>query len=147
MLDELSGMDMVSMPVRDRIATAIEVRLRQHSSNREALRKLLSYFTLPKNSVSGARFTYRTVDAIWYAAGDTSTDYNFYTKRGLLACVYTSTILYWLADESTEFTDTSSFLRRRISDVMKIPGITASLKKKASRLPSPFQIMGLRKYY
>jgi len=27
---------------------------------------------------------YRTVDAIWYALGDRSTDYNFYTKRGLL---------------------------------------------------------------
>ena len=49
MLDELSEMDLLSMPVRERIATAIEVRLRQNSLNREALRKLLSHFALPKN--------------------------------------------------------------------------------------------------
>ena len=140
-------LDMLSMPVRERIATAIEVRLRQNSFNKEALRKLLSHFALPKNSMAGARFTYRTVDAIWYAAGDNSTDFNFYTKRGLLACVYTSTILYWLDDESQESADTSAFLRRRISDVMKIPSLTASLKKNLSRIPSPFKMMGLRKYY
>ena len=147
MLDELSEMDLLSMPVRERIATAIEVRLRQNSLNREALRKLLSHFALPKNLMVGAGFTYRTVNAIWYAAGDTSTDFNFYTKRGLLACKYTPTILYWLADESTESEDTSAFLRRRISEVMKIPSLTASLKKNASRMSSPFKIMGIRKFY
>ena len=147
MLDDLCEMDMLSMPVRERIQTAIEVRLRQNSSNKEVLRKLSSYFAFPKNSISGALFTYRTVDAIWYAAGDMSTDYNFYTKRGLLAGIYTSTILYWLSDESAEFEDTSAFLRRRISEVMKIPDLTASLKKNASWVPSPFKLMGFRKFY
>ena len=36
------------------------------------------------------------VDDVWAAAGDTSSDYNWYTKRALLAGVYTSTELYML---------------------------------------------------
>ena len=147
MLDELGEMDMSSIPVRERIETAIEVRLRQNSHNREAVRKLLSYFALPKNIMSGVRFTYQTIDGIWYAAGDTSTDYNFYTKRGLLAGIYSSTILYWLADESKEYTDTSDFLRRRVSDVMKIPSLTASLKKKTSWITSTLKIAGIKNFY
>ena len=47
-----------------------------------------------------------TVDAIWYAAGDSATDFNFYTKRGLLAAVYGATMLYWLDDRSPDCTDT-----------------------------------------
>ena len=31
------------------------------------------------------------VDDIWYMAGDKSTDINWYTKRGVLAAIYTST--------------------------------------------------------
>ena len=31
------------------------------------------------------------VDDIWYMAGDKSTDFNWYTKRAILAAIYTST--------------------------------------------------------
>ena len=39
--------------------------------------------------------TARTVDAIWHAAGDRSADFSWYTKRAILAAVYTATVLYW----------------------------------------------------
>ena len=48
----------------------------------------------------GAKLMYRTVDAMWRAAGDTSTDFNFYTKRGILAGVYGSTAMRWFNDTS-----------------------------------------------
>ena len=50
-----------------------------------------------------------------------STDWNFYSKRGLLAGVYGSTVLFWLQDNSEDFTETWAFLDRRIADVMKVP--------------------------
>ena len=79
---------------------------------------------------------YRSVDAIWYAAGDTATDYNFYTKRGLLAAVYGTTLLYWLNDRSEGFADTRGFLDRRIAEVMQVPAATRRLRKLATALPS-----------
>jgi ubiquinone biosynthesis protein COQ9 len=65
---------------------------------------------------------------MWYAAGDTSTDFNFYTKRATLAGVYSSTLLYWLNDRSPGSEATWGFLDRRIDDVMKIEKLKAQVK-------------------
>ena len=78
---------------------------------------------------------WRTVDAIWYAAGDTATDFNYYSKRGLLAGVYSATVLYWLEDRSEGFANTWSFLDRRIAEVMRVPQALASLQKRLAGIP------------
>ena len=88
----------------------------------QAVRRALSYLALPRNAALGAKCLYRTVDAIWYAAGDTSTDYNFYTKRLLLAGVYASTLLFWLNDTSEGRAETWAFLDRRIAEVTRLGG-------------------------
>ena len=139
MLEELRHLDIGSLPIRERVATAIKTRLQQNIIHKEALRKLLSYMALPRNFLLSAGLTYRTVDSIWYFAGDNSTDFNFYTKRGLLAGVYTSTILYWLADQSEDCTNTWAFLERRISEVLKIPYLTGAFKKQAASVFSMFK--------
>ena len=69
---------------------------------------------MPQNAALAARLLYKTVDAIWYAIGDRSTDFNFYTKRGLLAGVYSATLFYWLNDKSEGGQATWTFLDRRI---------------------------------
>jgi ubiquinone biosynthesis protein COQ9 len=71
---------------------------------------------------------YKTVDAMWYAAGDTSTDFNFYTKRATLAGVYSSTLLYWLNDRSEGDDATWAFLDRRIDDVLKIEELKSRVR-------------------
>src|SRR4029077_14179482 len=86
---------------------------------REAARRALALLALPLNAGLGLKLLYRTVDAMWYAAGDTSADFNFYTKRAILAGVYSSTLLYWLNDRAEGSEATWSFLDRRIDDVMK----------------------------
>ena len=141
MLKELNRLDIESMPVRKRISTAVKVRLQQNACYQEALRKLLSYLAMPGNVMLGVKCCYRTVDTIWYMAGDVSTDFNYYSKRGLLAGIYTSTIFYWLADQSDLFEDTWTFLDRRISEVLKIPSFHSALSKRLESLPSPIRIM------
>ena len=139
MLEELEHLDIGSLPIREKVATAIKTRLQQNFKHKEALRKLLSYLALPRNFLLSARLTYKKVDSIWYFDGDNSTDFNFYTKRGLLAGVYTSTILYWLSDQSEDCSNTWAFLERRISEVLKIPSLTGAFKKQASRVLSKFK--------
>ena len=39
----------------------------------------------PANVAAALRQRAELIDDIWHAAGDTSTDYNWYTKRALLA--------------------------------------------------------------
>lgn len=118
-----------SMKIRERIATAVTVRLTLVAPHREAVRRGLTYFALPWHSAEGMKALYRTVDDMWVAAGDTSTDWNFYSKRALLAKVYMTTVYFWLNDHSQGSADTQAYLRRRIDDVMKIQQVKGKLKQ------------------
>ena len=135
MLEALGKMDLESMRVRDRVAAGVRARLEGLEAHREALRRLLSYLAMPQNAPLTMRLTWRTVDAIWYAAGDNAADFNYYTKRGLLASVYSTTVLYWLSDTSEGASDTWSFLDRRIEGVMKVPAYKSRIKEAISNLP------------
>lgn len=117
------------LKIRDRIALAVRTRLLQHAAHREALRALASFLALPTNAGLAARCLWRTVDAMWRAVGDTATDFNYYSKRTLLAGVYGSTVLVWLDDSSEGFADTFAFLDRRIADVMTIERYKSRLRR------------------
>ena len=138
MLDELADLDLDAMRVRDRVAAGVKARLQMVTPYREAMRRLLAYLTLPQNAPMAARQTWRTVDEIWYAAGDDAADFNYYTKRSLLLPVYTTTVLYWLNDDSDGTAATWGYLDRRISDVLKVPALKARIQKALSSLPGPF---------
>ena len=140
MLKALGTMDLDSMRVRDRVAAGVRARLEGLEAHREALRRLLSYLAMPQNAPLAMRLTWRTVDAIWYAAGDDASDFNYYTKRGLLASVYSTTVLYWLSDTSDGAAETWSFLDRRIEGAMKVPAYKSRIKEAISNLPRPSRI-------
>jgi ubiquinone biosynthesis protein COQ9 len=123
-----------TMKIRERIATAVMVRLRQLAPHREAVRRALGFYALPWNVPAGLKAFYRTVDAIWREAGDTSTDYNFYTKRLLLSKVYSTTMHVWLSDTTDDLSETEAFLRRRIENVMQIEKFKAKAKESFSKL-------------
>lgn len=142
MLEILEEQDLDSLKVRQRIALCVRTRLEVLAPNREAVSRLVAYLALPQNTALGLRLLYRTVDTMWYAAGDTATDFNHYTKRALLSGVYTTTTLYWLNDRSDGFQDSWEFLDRRINDVMRFGRATSpvgSVGNLLRLLPSPFR--------
>ena len=144
MVEAYEAADTAALKIREKVALAIRLRLSANQPHREAIRRALSVLALPIHAALAARLIYRTVDAIWYALGDRSTDYNFYTKRGLLAGVYGSTLLYWLNDKSADSAETWSFLDRRIGEVMTIPRAMARLDKLKEKLPDPFHLLRRR---
>ena len=117
--------------VRDKIAFAVRARLEALTPHREAMRRLLFWYALPTHAPLGARRLYRTVDLMWRAAGDNATDFNFYTKRGLLVMVIKTTVLFWLDDDSPHCRATWDFLDRRIGEVLKL-GKSISLMREWS---------------
>jgi ubiquinone biosynthesis protein COQ9 len=139
MLSELGKIDMEKLSIRERIGTCVLLRLRLLSPHKEAIRRLLSFLALPGNHPTGFKITMKTIDLIWYAAGDTATDFNYYTKRGLLASVYGLTILYWLSDTSKGVSQTESFLAQRLNDVMQIPKLRNRIEKNIERLRNSFR--------
>lgn len=141
MLEALAGRDLAAMKVHDRVAAAVGTRLEVLAPHREAVRRALAILAMPQNMALGLRLLYETVDAIWYAAGDTATDFNFYTKRALLAGVYAATTLFWLEDRSPGMTETHAFLQRRLDGVMAIPRYGTKLRGGVDRLPNPMRFM------
>lgn len=136
-LAALTPRKMQRLRTSERVALGVRTRLQTLLPYREAVRRSLALMALPQNLPLGARLLYETVDTLWHAAGDTSTDFNFYTKRGLLAGVYAATTLYWLDDHSDGHAATNAFLERRLAEVLAIP----RLKNVARRLPSPAWIL------
>lgn len=131
--------DLDRLKTREKVALAIRLRLEANAGHREAIRQALAFLALPYNAPLGAKCVLRTVDAMWYAAGDKATDFSFYSKRGLLAGVYGATVLYWLNDKSDGFADSWSFLDRRIADVMKIYELRGRFDRFVEKIPDPFR--------
>jgi ubiquinone biosynthesis protein COQ9 len=125
----LAGEELHGMRFRDRVAHAVIKRLELIESDREAVRRAATLFALPNHAADGARVIWRTADTIWSALGDTSRDYNWYTKRATLAAVYSSSLLYWLGDETPHFSATRDFVQRRIDDVMQFEEVKARIAK------------------
>ncbi len=128
MLEALKSEDLKDMRFRDRIARAVQLRL-EVTTDKEAVRRGTTLFALPQYAPDGAKLIWGTCDQIWEALGDTSDDINWYTKRATLSGVYSSTVLFWLGDNSEGHAATWAFLDRRIDNVMQIEKIKAQVNK------------------
>ncbi len=115
-----AALNLSSLRLPARVRAVVALRLEQQRPYREAIRRALSILAFPGNAGLAVRITARTVDAIWHAAGDTSADFSWYTKRAILAGVYGATLLYWLRDYSIDDEDTLAFLDRRLAGVGRI---------------------------
>ena len=141
MLAALALRDVDGLKLRERVSLAVRLRLEYLDCHRESVRRTIAFLSLPGNISRAGKGVYKTVDAIWYAVGDRSSDFSFYTKRALLAGVISATTLFWLNDESEDSADSWAFLDRRIADVMKIPALRSKLEKLACNLPDHFKIL------
>jgi ubiquinone biosynthesis protein COQ9 len=137
----LAKLKLAQMKIRDRIKTAVTTRLELLKANKEAARRAAAFLTLPPHAAMGAKLLYRTVDTIWRAIGDTSTDFNFYTKRAILAAVYSSTLMRWFTDDSENETATQEFLAHRIDNVMQFEKLKAGIRERTKGWPSFADIM------
>lgn len=128
MLKKLKPLKTADMRIRDRIKTAVMARFEILQQHREAERLALGYWALPHHAPRAAKIVWRTADRIWDWAGDTATDYNRYTKRGLLSGVLTASTLAWLNDDSANLNITEAFVGRRIENVMQLGGILGKIR-------------------
>ena len=113
------------LKIREKIRSLVWRRLEIMGPAREAVRRALAILAMPQNVPLALKASWRTADLMWRIAGDTSTDFNHYTKRMTLGAVYASTLLAWLDDQSEGWAETASVLDRRIDDVMKIEKLKA----------------------
>ncbi len=128
MAGALAARDLSALKFRQRVAEAVKLRL-ELAGDREVVRRGTTLFALPQHAALGAALIWETADAIWTALGDSSEDVNWYTKRATLSGVYSTTLLYWLGDDSPGQAESWAFLDRRIEDVMRIEKAKAQVRE------------------
>lgn len=109
---------LANMRVRDKITWLVTERLRLQTPHKEALKRAAGSALIPTHSLDASKRLWAAVDACWRLAGDTSVDFNYYTKRMSLAKIYLATLLVWFNDTSENEQDTLDFLARRIDNLM-----------------------------
>ena len=128
MVARLTRENMLSMRFRDRVAAGVRFRLEAVGEHKEAVRRGTALFALPQNAAAGAKLVWGTADAIWTTLGDSSDDFNWYSKRTILSGVYGSTVLFWLGDDREDHAATWEFLDRRIDNVMQFEKLKSQVK-------------------
>ncbi|MEO1549498.1 MAG: COQ9 family protein [Pseudomonadota bacterium] len=121
--DEMQG-----LRYSQKVARALELRIDVMADQRDAVRKAAAFFALPQNAADGARAVWETADTIWKGLGDSSQDYNWYTKRATLSAVWSSVVLYWLGDDSPDHARTLDFIERRIDNVMAFEKVKSQIR-------------------
>lgn len=124
----LADVDMDAMRVPERVKAGVLSWLEALEPNREAVRRAASRGFLPWGAGPALQRTWKVADMIWTAAGDQSEDYNRYSKRGLLAAVLPSIVIYWADHPAPE--DRDAFIARRLANV-------SGIGQRAGRLMKP----------
>ncbi len=143
MREALAATDLTALRYSDRVGLAIKLRLQ--AADKELVRRGSALFALPQHAAEGARLIWGTADAVWTALGDSSVDFNWYSKRATLSAVYAATVLFWLGDQSEDEADTWAFLDRRLENVMQFEKTKASLRANPvakALLAGPLALLG-----
>lgn len=146
MLGRVAELGIAEMRMRDRIRTVVKTRIEVIAEHKEAERRALSFVAMPLNTALGLKLLSRTVDLMWRAAGDTSTDFAFYTKRATLAAVYSATVMHWIGDMSQDSADTWAFLDRRIENVMTVEKAKLKIRETLKDSPSLAALLSRLRY-
>jgi ubiquinone biosynthesis protein COQ9 len=128
MLHELQKLPLAEMKVTAKVTAALQIRFRLMDSYKPAFRAITSAYLYPPRPDLISQSAYQTASCIWYGIEDTSTDFNYYTKRLLLSTVYGLTFSYWIAKEDSELEKTYEFMEKRLQEVTQIPKVKAQVK-------------------
>jgi ubiquinone biosynthesis protein COQ9 len=133
----LGRADLSGLKIREKVRLGVKAYLGALSPHKAAVKRAS---VSPANVLAGPKALWAAADSVWSALGDTSSDYNWYTKRIILSGVIGSTMAVWLEAKSDEEVDT--FLDRRIENVMEFEKTKAKVLEAFSRMPNPFDMMG-----
>ncbi|MEB3416777.1 COQ9 family protein [Alteriqipengyuania sp. WL0013] len=146
MARELPPETLATMKIRERIRALVQYRLDAVRGQEEALRRALAIMAMPQNAPLALRLGWNSADTMWRLAGDTATDYNHYTKRTILASIYSATLLAFVNDQTDDKAETAAFLDRRIDGVMKFEKVKAQFLRPDREQFSVSRFLGRLRY-
>ena len=143
---ELAKLDLASMRVRDKVTAGVLARFYAIGPHEEAARRAIARTALPDGLTESPKILWAAADSIWRTIGDKSGDFNFYTKRTILAAVISTSFTAWLSDTDPEKEKARTFLDTRIENVMQFETAKFKIKKQLDKMPDPVKILGHLRY-
>ena len=125
--------DLIRLPVHKRIKKVLLSKISLMNKDKLFYRSIFLNLLIPKKNFSLSNQLYNSVDQIWFIAGDSSTDFNFYTKRLILSGIYSRVILFFFNNNNQE--ELENILDESLKRVSKIPEIKSKLKIFRDYLP------------
>lgn len=127
-----------TLRTHEKVQQALEKKIRFFAQHPHKAVSIFKYLASPLRMKYMLQLQGRTVNQIWYFAGDRATDFNYYTKRALLGYIYKATFLYWLKNRRAPVEKTLSFMNKRFKEVAMIPHLKEMAKGMLSNL-NPFR--------
>ena len=146
MEDAFDADTLAAMPVRERIRSLVWFRLESVADGQESLRRAIAIMAMPQNTRRALKLGWSSADAMWRLAGDTSVDYNYYSKRAILAGIYAATRAVFVDDKSEGKAETLAFLGRRIEGIIRFEKAKGQLLKSGDERFSVARFLGRLRY-
>ncbi|MEE9272796.1 MAG: COQ9 family protein [Robiginitomaculum sp.] len=139
---DLAKIDLKTMRIRDKVTAGVLARFYAIGPHEEAVRRAISRTALPDGLSLSPKILWAASDTIWRSIGDTSTDFNYYTKRTILSAVISSGLVSWLSDNDPDKEKARAFLGARIENVMQFEKTKFKVQSKLGDIPNPLEILG-----
>ena len=117
---EINKINIINYSLNKRIKKILMLRFNILNNDKEFYKKTFYHLLIPSNSKIMKSSLYKSVDTMWYLAGDNSTDFNFYTKRLILAVIYVNALFVLF---NKNFDEVESNIERNLKKISKIPKI------------------------
>ena len=120
------SIDLIRLPVHKRIRKILLSKIEIMNKEKNFYKKIFLNSLLPNNNVSLPSQLYKSIDQIWYLSGDRSVDFNFYTKRLILAGIYSRVVLFFFNNNNQQ--ELEHILDVNLKRVSKIPELKSKIK-------------------
>lgn len=135
---EAQSLDFNQMKIRDKIKNLVKIRLKINEQYKPQLVKLVQFYT-SKNAIYALKNAYKTADLMWKIIGDNSTDFNFYSKRIILAKIYVRVLWSFVYDVSENHQKTLDLLDKQIEKVMQFAAFKFRVKNNLNKVSSLYK--------
>ena len=129
---QIKSINIISYPTNKRIKKILMVRMNILKSDKLFYKKTFNHLLLPTNAKIMKQNLYKSIDNMWYLAGDNSTDFNFYTKRISLAAIYINSLFILF---NKDFDKVEINIDKNLKRISKIPKIKSRISFLQDNIP------------
>ena len=133
---EINKINIINYSLNKRIKKILMLRFNILNNDKEFYKKTFYHLLIPSNNKIMKSSLYKSVDTMWYLAGDNSTDFNFYTKRLILAVIYVNALFVLF---NKNFDEVEKNIDRNLKKISKIPKIKDRISFIKDNLPVFFK--------